>query len=142
MEHGKPQKQAVAIAMHTAGKSYNDSMCGADIFTGTDAMLSFGGGWPVSTLTGPGDTPMTPEEQHAAGNIARNAVDDGKLGRMAADYLGENPVTVDAKTFGRDDGLTELKKELNKFLSEEQKEAEHEGKDVDPTNKLVRGESY
>jgi hypothetical protein len=30
MHHGKPQKQAVAIAYHKAGKSRNDSMSGVD----------------------------------------------------------------------------------------------------------------
>jgi hypothetical protein len=129
--YGPTKGEQVFYASKNAG-----TISGVDLIS--DAMLSFGGGWPVVSETGPGDKPMSATEMHAAGQIVHNSVaDDGRLGRAAADYLGCDVMTVDAKKFGndeslqrkiekgRDDGLPELKKELTKFLSEEEKEAEH-----------------
>jgi hypothetical protein len=56
---------------------------------GVDNMLNFGGGYPTSTPTGPGDTPFTMEIGEA------NAVlDHGELAARAAQYLGKNPMAV------------------------------------------------
>lgn len=103
------------------------TISGVDVFG--DAMLSFGGGFPVASPTGPGDVPISPSASEASGNIVHTTDDAGRLGHIAFDYLGKDVMSVDAKTFGKDDGLLELKKELNKFLSEEEKESEHKGGD-------------
>jgi hypothetical protein len=72
MEHGKPQKQAVAIALKTAGKSNQDAIYGVDAIAratlispgpGLDAQLAWGGGVNNEKILpgGTGDPGTMPE---------------------------------------------------------------------------------
>jgi hypothetical protein len=87
-EHGKPENQAIAIAMRTAGKPK----------PGGDAVLSYGGGYSaVFTPGGEGDT-SSPSANHGTevsrlgGKSTSSLGDTGEFGRDAAQYLGK-PVT-------------------------------------------------
>jgi hypothetical protein len=83
---GKPEKQAVAIAMSKAGKSNQD------------AVLNYGGGYSSAwTPGGEGDNP-SPSQNHGTevsrlGGTSTSHLGDGsEFGKAAAQYLGK-PVT-------------------------------------------------
>jgi hypothetical protein len=73
-----------------------------------DNMLSFGGGYPVSTPTGPGDKPM-----NKAASQSTMITDSGEYGRAASKFLGKNVMDV-----AKDVDLVE-------WAREEEKESEH-----------------
>jgi|HubBroStandDraft_5_1064220.scaffolds.fasta_scaffold524822_2 hypothetical protein len=53
-QHGHPKEQAVAAALHTA---YDFDEMVAETMIG-DNMMSYGGGYPIQTPSGPGDEPI------------------------------------------------------------------------------------
>lgn len=74
---GKPQKQAVAIAMEKAGKSNRDALSGLDAIskstTITDATMSWGRSGQVEQHPGGyGDTPKMPAAAAASSGIDRS----------------------------------------------------------------------
>ena len=71
MEHGKPQKQAVAIALETAGKSNRDALSGLDSIakatTVRDAQLNWAGGEHVVSRQEGENPPYTAGHKEAGG---------------------------------------------------------------------------
>jgi hypothetical protein len=102
--HGHSKEQSVAAALHTA-YDFDDLMQDTVI---NDNMLSYGGGNPVQTPTGPGDKSFS-----GAVRNSNAIIDTGEYGRKAAEFLGR-------------DNVPELQRELDKFLTQEEKEEEHQ----------------
>ena len=75
MNAGKPQKQAVAIALKTAGKSNRDAVSGVDAMAKstpiTDAVMSWGRSGSVEiTPGGPGDpAKIAPGARQSTGEV-------------------------------------------------------------------------
>lgn len=101
MEHGKPQKQAVAIALKTAGKSNQDELPKEESSeqhagAGVDATLNWGGGNHEEHTSAPGDpAKLDPKCRHTAGisdeqygQDARRFLRDGNLMNIARAQKG------------------------------------------------------
>jgi hypothetical protein len=145
-EYGEKKGESVFYASKNAGtiSGVDELVASMDI---ADNMLSFGGGYPVSTPTGPGDKPMSPAAAASNAVITDATIYNGPMedpasgfGRMLdkfkqeAEKVGGDALIVsDLK-----DGIPELKQEFNQFLNQEEKEKEHE--DADPTHLIERGE--
>lgn len=82
MHHGKPQKQAVAIAMSKAGKSNQDD---DDLIPVDDATLNWAGGEHTLTNQPP---PMRDPVNPGARGVS--AVDAGEYGQQARQFLRGN----------------------------------------------------
>lgn len=105
---GKPEKQAVAIAMSEAGKS-------------KDAVLNWAGGQHTVTR-GEGDVPMTQSERTVA-VVAGDSAE--KFGQDAAKFLGKAPLRV-AKDASKEE-VDWRKKER----AEQEKERDRHNKEIE-----------
>ena len=89
-EYGEKKGEQVLYASKNKGtiSGIDEMIASVDI---ADNMLSFGGGNPVSTPTGPGDKPFT-----AAARVSNTVIDHGEYAQMASRFLGRQ-VPVAAK---------------------------------------------
>lgn len=116
-EHGKPEKQAVAIAMSKAGKSKSK-----------DGILSWNGGQRTMSPTVANGKILDPK---ANADPTATGVTTGGYG-MDTHYGREfhrQPITPATRRSAMDVNMERLKKDVNEFLSEEEEEKEHQSKD-------------